>query len=58
MPKFTALALRRASGVTISGGTPSTSDAVRVWMSSPLRKASISSASPDMCASRRSSICE
>ena len=27
-------------GVTISGGTPSTSAAVRVWMSSPLRKAS------------------
>ena len=58
MPKFTALALRRASGVTISGGTPITSAAVRVWMSSPLRNASTSTGSRDMCASRRSSICE
>ena len=40
MPKLTALALRRMSGVTMRGGTPKTSEAVRVWMSSLWRKAS------------------
>ena len=53
-----AFALFLASFVTIIGGTPSTSAAVLVWMSSPRRKASISTGSPDMWASSRSSICE
>ena len=57
MPKLTTLAWRRWSGVTISGGTPKTCDAVKVWMSSPRRKASTRSGSCEKCASRRSSIC-
>ncbi|MBE7543819.1 MAG: hypothetical protein HS123_15800 [Solibacteraceae bacterium] len=58
MPKFTAFALRRISGVTISGGTSNTSAAVRVWMSSLSRKASTSTGSHEKWARSRNSICE
>ncbi|CUQ24477.1 Uncharacterised protein [Flavonifractor plautii] len=58
MPKFTALARRRISWVTCSGGTPNTWEAVTVWISSPVRKAAIMCSSPAMWASRRSSIWE
>ena len=53
-----AFARLRSSGVTHSGGTSKISLAVRAWMSSPLRKASISAGSPEKWAISRSSICE
>ena len=46
------------SAVIMSGGTPKTWAAVKVWMSSPRRNASTSSGSSEKCASSRNSICE
>src|ERR1035437_3365317 len=57
-PEFITLASRRASALTLSGVTPSTSVAVRTWMSSPVLNASTNVLSPDRCASTRRSICE
>ena len=56
MPKFTAFARLLSVGVTSSIGTLNTREAVTVWKSSPLKNASCIALSPDMCASRRSSI--
>ena len=39
MPKFTALARRRISWVTCSGGTPNTWEAVTVWIWKALKTA-------------------
>ena len=58
MPKLTILAVRRMSGVTLSGGTPKTRAAVAVWMSAPVRKASSMAGSRLSAAMTRSSICE
>ena len=56
MPKLTALARLLRVGVTSETGTPKTFDAVTVWKSSPLKKASRMASSPEMWASSRSSI--
>ena len=48
MPKFTALARERIWWVTSSGGTWNTLEAVRVWKSSPERKACCITSSPEM----------
>ena len=56
MPKFTALALLRICAVTSSTGTPKTCEAVTRCISSPERNASRMVSSPEICASRRSSI--
>ena len=58
MPKLTAFAVRRISGVTPSAATPKTAAAVREWMSSPDSKAFRIAASPERWARIRSSICE
>jgi hypothetical protein len=58
MPKLTIFALRRNSGVTLSIRVSKTSEAVRVWMSSPFSKDSTSEGSPVMWARILSSICE
>ena len=58
MPKFTALAERRMEGVTSSGRTPKTWEAVMVWMSAPLLKPSIIAGSPAIWARSLSSIWE
>jgi len=52
------LAIVRCSDVTADGSILNTSDAVRVWMSSPRRNDSMMAGSPDMWARIRSSICE
>lgn len=57
-PKFTALARRRSSGVTSSSATWNTLAAVAVWKSVPDRNDSRMASSPEICASRRSSIWE
>jgi hypothetical protein len=48
----------RCSEVTAPGAILKTSEAVRVWMSSPRRNDSMIAGSPDMWARMRSSICE
>ena len=58
IPKLTAFARLRISGVTISSGTWNTEAAVEVCTSAPLWNAASMVSSPDTCASSRSSICE
>ena len=58
IPKLTILATLRWSFVSSACGTPSTSDAVAAWMSSPRANASRSFGSPETCARMRSSTCE
>ena len=58
MPKFTAFALRRMSGVTINGGDAEyLGRGARVDILAVAERVT-SSGSFDMCASSRSSICE
>ena len=58
IPKLTAFALRRCSGVTSFNGIWNTWDAVMAWISWAVLYASIRRSSPDMWARTRSSIWE
>ena len=58
IPKFTAFALRRCSGVTSFNGMWNTCDAVMAWISWAVLYASIRRSSPDIWARTRSSIWE